>query len=69
MKAESAQEAMGKGIRKLFGERASFHQDHGLLPGDGSIVVSRKDPGRYGSTWIADVEMSAARVLVDGDRV
>ena len=69
VKAESPSDAMGKGVAKLFGARAGFQQDSGLLRGDGSIVVSRKNPGRYGATWIADVVLGAARVLVDGERV
>lgn len=52
--------AVGRGVRKLFGERASLHQDHGLPAGYGQIVRSVTRPGEL---WSATC--LTGRVAVD----
>lgn len=40
VRADHAAAAVGRAVRKLFGARASLHQDHGLPAGYGQIVRS-----------------------------
>lgn len=60
VRADHAAAAVGRAVRKLFGARASLHQDHGLPAGYGQIVRSVTRPGEL---WSATCV--TGRVAVD----
>ena len=54
--------AVGRALRRHFGPAAGFHQDHGLLPGYGSVIRTLPNTG---NGWSASVVIGRARLTVE----